>query len=174
MDSKKVFQPTLIILQILALQCFYYLAMGSIWIIPHILFEHSLSLGRLFSDQYVDFSSWSGWVDTICTFTSGIVGAYLLSIIVERAKRCVDFTFTVYFVHIVSCTCYSGFPLEWEWWLMQILSSVLMATLGEYWCSIQELKDIPVYTRASSSTAIASAGRSGGGAAAIAVGTEML
>lgn len=32
--------------------------------------------------------------------------AYLLSIIVERSKKCVDFTFTLYFVHIVACMFY--------------------------------------------------------------------
>lgn len=37
------------------------------------------------------------------------------------------------------------FPLEWEWWLILVLSSVLMASLGEYICSKAELEDIPLY-----------------------------
>jgi hypothetical protein len=37
------------------------------------------------------------------------------------------------------------FPLEWEWWLINVISSVFMASLGEYICSRNELEDIPLY-----------------------------
>jgi len=37
------------------------------------------------------------------------------------------------------------FPLEWEWWAANVLSSVVMASLGEYLCSRNELEDIPLY-----------------------------
>jgi hypothetical protein len=152
MDAKVVFQPVLIILQIVSLQCFYYLGMGLMWGVAYVVFDHSLSLNRFFTDEYINFSTWSGWCDTVCTVLCGISGAYLLSVIVERARRCVDFTFTLHFIHIVSCACFKEFPLNWEWWLMQVVTSVLMATLGEYWCSLQELKDIPAYTRVASTT----------------------
>jgi protein SYS1 len=119
-----------------------------LWAVFHIVFNHPLSLTHLFTDNYINFVSWSGWCETLCTLGSAVVGAYLLSIIVERAKRCVDFTFTLFFIHIWLCTFYLEFPLIWEWWLVHVVSSVLMATLGEYWCSIQELKDIPAYNPA--------------------------
>eukprot|EP01035_Chromulina_nebulosa_P021292 gene21292-27588_t len=77
---------------------------------------------------------------------SSVVGSYLLLIIVEKSKKCVDFTFTLYFIHIIICTMFYQFPLVWEWWLVQVVASVLMATLGEYWCSRNELEDIPLYT----------------------------
>lgn len=32
--------------------------------------------------------------------------AYLLSLVVEKSKKCVDFTFTLYFLHIMSCAMY--------------------------------------------------------------------
>lgn len=32
--------------------------------------------------------------------------ACLLSIIVEKSKKCVDFTFTLFFVHTMACTFY--------------------------------------------------------------------
>ena len=148
MDSKSVFQPILICLQIVCLQCFYYVSMGTLWAISHILFGHGLSLSHLFTDAYVNFVSWRGWCEILCTLAAAVAGAYLLSIIVERAKRCVDFTFTLFFIHIWSCTFFQEFPLVWEWWFLQVVASVLMATLGEYWSSLQELKDIPAYTRA--------------------------
>lgn len=108
--------------------------------------------------------------------------AYLLSLIVERSKKCVDFTFTLYFIHIIACAYYyvscfisslttsftiliysnsfynylllnscvihitQQVPLIWEWWFTQVISSVVMATIGEYLCSRNELQDIPLYT----------------------------
>lgn len=155
MDAKKVFQPALIVLQIIALQCFYYLAMGLLWGVAHIVFDQPLAMNRFFTSEYTGFGSWSGWCNTVCTIVSGIFGAYFLSIIVERAKRCVDFTFTLFFIHIISCTCFLEFPLGWEWWLLQVVTSVLMATLGEYWCSLQELKEIPAYTRVAAGGVVA-------------------
>lgn len=38
------------------------------------------------------------------------------------------------------------FPLEWEWWLANVVASVAMASLGEYICSRHEMEDIPLYT----------------------------
>lgn len=34
----------------------------------------------------------------------------------------------------------------WEWWLVHVVSSVVMATLGEYLCARNELQDIPSYS----------------------------
>lgn len=95
--------------------------------------------------------------------------AYLLSIIVEKSKKCVDFTFTLYLIHVIICTfyyqvtcyflfiyfnckpfcitsCTQQFPLDWEWWLVIVVSSVVMASIGEYICSRNELEDIPLYS----------------------------
>jgi hypothetical protein len=38
------------------------------------------------------------------------------------------------------------FPLQWEWWLLQVLASVLMASVAEYICAKNELEDIPLYS----------------------------
>ena len=72
--------------------------------------------------------------------------AYLLSNVVEKSKRCVDFTFTLFLVHIVACTMYLQFPLVWEWWVTQVVASVVMASMGEYICARTELLDIPLYS----------------------------
>ncbi len=137
------FRPMLIVSQIVTIQCFFYLAMGTVWSLCHVVFGSPLSMDHFFTDKYIDFVSLSGWLQSLGWLVCAVSGAYLLAVIVERSKKCVDFTFTVFFIHIISCSLYSEFPLVWEWWLIQVVSSVLMATLGEYWCSIQELKDIP-------------------------------
>ena len=34
---------------------------------------------------------------------------------VERAKKCLDFAATIYFIHLVAVTCISGFPHTSSW-----------------------------------------------------------
>ena len=140
-----IFDPILILLQITSLQCFFYLAMGTLWGVMHVLFSSAVSLDHFFTPKYVNFVTLTGWVESISALLCAVVGAFLLSTIVERAKKCVDFTFTLYFLHILICTCYLQFPLVWEWWLVQVVSSVVMATLGEYLCARSELRDIPSF-----------------------------
>ena len=90
----------------LYLQGFFYLTMGTLWGLNHILFSSPVSLDRFFTSQYIDFVTISGWIETFSTLICAVAGAYLLSLIVERSKKCVDFTFTLYFLHTVMCMFY--------------------------------------------------------------------
>ena len=69
-----------------------------------------------------------------CPFFSGLMGersALLLPMIVERAKKCLDFTSTLYIIHLAVCSFYDGIPQNWEWWILQIAALALMVVLGE-------------------------------------------
>lgn len=72
--------------------------------------------------------------------------ALALCIIIERAKKCLDFAFTFHFVHFVGCWCHSGFPSCWEWWMANSASLIAMALLGEYLCMKRELQEIPLFS----------------------------
>ena len=141
--SAREFQPVLIVLQIVTMQCFFYLGMGTLNAVCHVVFELPVNMDHFFTDEYVNFGTLTGFLNCLMNMASGVIGAYLLSFIVEKSKKCVDFTFTVYFLHIVICSIYSEFPLVWEWWASIVVSSVIMATLGEYWCANIEMQDIP-------------------------------
>lgn len=54
--------------------------------------------------------------------------------IVERAKKCLDFTSTLYIIHLGICSLYDGIPQNWEWWILQIAALALMVVLGEADC----------------------------------------
>jgi len=140
------FDPLLIVYQIMALQCFYYLALGTCLIVLHSIMSEPLSLDQIFSGQAVNFVSATGNVNVVSVLLTSVCGAYLLSKIVERARKCVDFTFTLYFTHVVLCTLYDGFPLSWEWWVVNVFGSVAMASLGEFLCAQREMEDIPLYS----------------------------
>jgi len=68
---------------------------------------------------------------------------YLLYLI-ERAKKCIDFSATLYIIHLVICICYGGWPSSFTWWIINIAGLALMALLGEYLCIRCELQEIPI------------------------------
>ena len=70
--------------------------------------------------------------------------AVLLAIIVEKSKKCLDFAFTLFVIHLGFCTAYDGMPRTWDWWIVNILGTIVMILLGEYVCSLREMSDIPL------------------------------
>lgn len=53
-----------------------------------------------------------------------------LCVVIGRAKKCLDFTATVYFVHFMNCTVFGGIPSGFTWWAVTICSIIIMAMLG--------------------------------------------
>lgn len=71
-----------------------------------------------------------------------------LCLIVERAKKCLDFTATFYIFHLFACTWYNQqFPSSWQWWVLTILAASIMTTIGEQLCMYVELQDIKIDVR---------------------------
>jgi len=73
-----------------------------------------------------------------------------LCLVVERAKKCLDFAATAHLLHLCCCYLYGGVPSSWEWWAVNVMSLVLMALLGEFLCMRRELADIPLFSALSS------------------------
>lgn len=114
--------------------------MGSILGVFHVIFESSISLDHFFSPRIASFSTGSGLANACCIILAGVIGygifhllsthtltrirrktlnlfyfissAFLLSIIVERSKKCVDFTATLYIIHVFSCIYYSKVEIK--------------------------------------------------------------
>ncbi|NJL75167.1 MAG: hypothetical protein HC892_09155 [Saprospiraceae bacterium] len=57
-----------------------------------------------------------------------------------------DFACTLFLVHLLLCTMYSGghIPKRSDWWIINIFGTIVMIVLGEYLCSRRELDDIPL------------------------------
>jgi len=75
--------------------------------------------------------------------------AGFLSLIVERAKKCLDFAFTNHFLHLMACSAYEvrfvspcfwndvstnvkmqSVPSNWEWWALNAASLIILAVVG--------------------------------------------
>jgi len=65
-------------------------------------------------------------------------------VVVERAKKCLDFTVTLYSLHLLFCCAYRGWPRSLEWWLLNGAGMGVMAALGEWLCLRKEMRDIPI------------------------------
>jgi len=143
--SMKNFNPRLIFSQIVAMQCCHYLFLGILFQINHILYGQSITIDRMFTDEYIQIWHTSGWPDSFAVFLSySIVGSFLMAIIVEKSKKCLDFSFTLFVVHLVIVCAYDGFPATWDWWIVHICSMIAMVLLGEYLCARREMEDIPM------------------------------
>ncbi|KAE9467815.1 hypothetical protein C3L33_00280, partial [Rhododendron williamsianum] len=64
--------------------------------------------------------------------------------LIERAKKCLDFSATLYIIHLLICIMYGGWPSSITWWVVNGTGVAVMALLGEYLCIRRELREIPI------------------------------
>ncbi|KAL0732170.1 hypothetical protein Bca4012_028264 [Brassica carinata] len=92
-----VWDPWLIVGQIICLQCSFYLTLGVLMI----LFL-GLRVPRLSLVYFFDYATL-----TTCTLTGWAVYMVFL---VERARKCLDISATLYIIHLFFCIVYGGWP----------------------------------------------------------------
>jgi len=90
------------------------------------------------------FNECSNTCDDLIRCNSHHCRSLLLALIVEKSKKCLDFSVTLFLIHIILSSMYGGFPSTWDWWIIHILGMIMMVVLGEYFCSKRELSDIPL------------------------------
>lgn len=147
LGQQAAFDPQLIVAQIVAMQSLTYISLGAWMLLLNGLAGRSISsvgLEHIFSHHTLRLSYTGGWVSVAAFFFNAIAGGCFLSIIVERAKKCLDFAATVHVVHLLNCWMYDGLPNSWEWWLVNLMSLVVMSLLGEYLCLRREMREIPL------------------------------
>ena len=130
------FDPLLIVAQIGSMQALWYLDYGFWVFLLNALSGkpvNAVGLHHLLSHEAVRITPYvGGWITIVAALLNALAGAAFLCVVVERAKKCLDFTVTAHFMHLCSCSLYDGLPDHWEWWAVNGMSVVLMALLGEY------------------------------------------
>jgi len=139
-----VWDPRLILSQIFAMQCAFYLLLGLFFFVLDALMHHDLSMEQIFSYRTISFHTSLGWVTVFGYALSAVAGSFCLLFIVERSKKCLDHTATMMIIHLLCCTLYDKFPTSWSWWIVNIVCMIIMAIVGEYLCMRKELKEIPI------------------------------
>jgi protein SYS1 len=166
-SKKKKFYPKLIATQIIAIQCFHYVILTILYEVnaivftvdtSHITMKQSsassrsisttyMSLDHIFTDQYIHLYRLSSYPDIITTFIAAAGSAYVFVVVVEKSKQCLDFAVTYFLCHLLLVWMYSQqFPTHVEWYIVHILSTIIMILLAEHLCAKRELDDIPLLT----------------------------
>ncbi|KAE8899690.1 hypothetical protein PF005_g6198 [Phytophthora fragariae] len=133
--------PKLILLQMLCMQCSHYVAQGLTLGICH---GAHVTLDQFFAYHTQTIMTVQGLKNCFAVVAAGVVSAVCLAIFVERAKKCLDFGVTLYFIDFLVQCFYSEFPKMWDWWLVHLVAASVTIVLGEYLCSRRELEEIPM------------------------------
>ncbi|KAL2932471.1 Protein SYS1-like protein [Bienertia sinuspersici] len=181
-----VWDPWLIVAQIVCLQCLYYVTLGLVFALLVGTRVSRMSLFYFFDFAAVSASTVTGWCVIASFLLTSIAGtalfmkrdsketticfegilvwcmmskeearlAYKLDLekllagyllyVVERAKKCLDFSATICIIHLFICVVYGGWPSSFTWWTVNVGGLAIMALLGEYLCIRRELREIPI------------------------------
>ncbi|XP_063001637.1 protein SYS1 homolog [Elgaria multicarinata webbii] len=140
-----VWDPALILSQIVLMQAVYYSSLGLLLALVDSLVQNSPSLDQIFSYEVLGFSTSLGRLAMMAFILNALTCAVGLLYFIRRGKQCLDFTVTVHFFHLLGCWIYNAhFPTALTWWLVHTVCTALMAVTGEYLCMRTELKEIPL------------------------------
>lgn len=140
--GKEVWNPKLITAQIVAIQCMHYLVAGLFYTIFHFLFASRLHLDLLFAWENVTYATAPGWMVIVNMLLVSLCDAVTLLVVVERARKCLDFAFTITFLNWLCTLLYSGNPMSWDWWVVSGTSTAITAITAEQLCMRVELAEI--------------------------------
>ncbi|KAA8540430.1 hypothetical protein F0562_024651 [Nyssa sinensis] len=136
--------PWLIVTQIVCLQCLYYLTLGVFMAILVGTRVSRMSLVYFFDYATATASTVTGCGVIASFLLSALAGAGSMIYLIERAKKCLDFSATLYIIHLFICIIFGGWPLSITWWVVNGTGLAVMALLGEYLCIRRELREIPI------------------------------
>ncbi|XP_060081286.1 protein SYS1 homolog [Ylistrum balloti] len=140
-----VWDPVLIISQIVSMQCQFYLILG-IWnYFMNTFGNFDSSLDKVFTETDLDVLETSGRLNVIAFLLNSLTSALALWFIVQRTKLCLDFSVTAHLFHFLACVIYNGnVPSTLPWWIINVISIALMTVTGEFLCMRTEMKAIPL------------------------------
>ena len=110
--SARDFNPRLILSQILALQCWHYISLCLLYAASSVLTSAPLTLSRLFGYDTLNTGTVGGWIESMHHVAAYLGTAAGLMLIIEKSKKCLDFSVTLFVFHFVACCLHSGFPGE--------------------------------------------------------------
>uniref|UniRef100_A0A3P9MDW8 Uncharacterized protein n=2 Tax=Oryzias latipes TaxID=8090 RepID=A0A3P9MDW8_ORYLA len=125
-----IWDPVLIICQIVLMQCIYYSFLG-LWLAGvDSLVHSSRSLDQIFSYEILGFATILGRLSMMAFVLNSLTCALGLWFFIRRGKQCLDFTVTVHFFHMIGCWIYNAhLPSTLSWWL----HPGGIKQMGEHW-----------------------------------------
>ena len=145
MYQTNVFDPWLIVSQIICVQGLYYASLSFLLFLCSLFSSVPLSIDQVFDPLVlVTLKSPAGRVALFAFLANAaVLGAFHLYVVVERAKKCLDHAATVHLLHFFLCALLRGVPSRAMWYVVVTLATVSMSVLGERLCMKKELRNIP-------------------------------
>ncbi|KAF0506717.1 integral membrane protein [Gigaspora margarita] len=138
-----VWDPILIISQIIALQALYYTSISIITLFTLLLTGKDITLDHLLDYREFRADTVLGWTIGFAWIANSVVGIYLLVRIVQRARLVLDFSLTLHFFHLLITSYYSGqLPTTFIWWALNVITCCIMIFGGELYCMRKEMEPI--------------------------------
>lgn len=140
-----VWDPWMIISQILTLQAVFYVSLG-LWIsLFDVATGSNKSLDQIFKYQELQPTSFGGKIVVAAFIFNALNCSVGLWYIVQRTKLCLDFSCTVHLIHLIICVWFnSGLPYTLSWWMINLVCTAILCVSGEFLCMRTELQSIPV------------------------------
>lgn len=74
-----------------------------------------IALDHIFDWRWNGLQSFESWMISLAFMLNALCMAVMLRLVVKRAKKCLDFASTMYIIHLLVVSIYSGFPLLLTW-----------------------------------------------------------
>lgn len=133
--------PSKLLLQIVILQCFYYLSALVIFYLVASLNGYDFKIDWVFLWELVEPDNAMGLTLFMMWLFDALLCVLFVTVIVGRSKLAWDFAVTVYIINLIVVWTYTGkFPSSILWWCLQVLSAVLLVTLSTYSTRWNELR----------------------------------
>lgn len=138
---KDTLSPSRIFAQIVLLQCTYYIIATLIFSFMASLFGYSFTFAWVFSWKLVDISNSLGLVLFFLWLLDTLLCVLFMTFIVGRSKLAWDFALTIHMINLFVVWLYSKeFPKSFWWWVLQVVSSLILVSLGTYTTRWRELR----------------------------------
>lgn len=139
--STDITSPSKLLMQIIILQCFYYLSAFIIFYLVSSLNGYDFKMDFVFLWELVSLDNAMGLILFVLWLFDSLLCVLFVTLIVGRSKLAWDFAVTVHIINLLVVWFYSGkFPTSTLWWCLQVLSASLLVALSTYLTRWSELR----------------------------------
>lgn len=133
--------PSRLLLKIVILQCSYYLTALIFFYLVSSLNGYEFNASWVFQWDIIRSDNAMGWTLFFLWLLDTLFCVLFVTIIVGRSKLAWDFAVTIHVINLIVVWIYTKkFPTSVLWWLLQILSGVVLLTLSTYLTKWKELR----------------------------------
>lgn len=133
--------PSKLFLQIIILQCFYYLTALILFYLISQLNGYEFSISWIFLWELVSLENTLGLFLFVLWLLDSLLCVLFVTFIVGRSKLAWDFAITIHIINLLVVWIYTGkFPSSALWWCLQIFSAGTLVVLSTYSTRWKELR----------------------------------